>query len=94
MREGKIASFHSQSAWRNPLLERVVGREAVAEILEALTPCELVVALLRAEGMSDGEIGEFLGIGREAARQRMVRARRRIGRSVPGMARMVEGRRR
>ena len=78
----------------NPLLERVAGREAVVEILEALTPCELVVALLRAEGMSDGEIGEFLGIGREATRQRMVRARRRISCTVPGMARLVEGRRR
>ena len=80
--------------WGNPPLERVAGREAVGEILEALTPCELVVALLRAEGMSDGEIGEFLGIGRWTVRQRMVRARRRIGRRVPGMARMVEGRRR
>ena len=82
------------TSWRNPLLERVVGREAVGEILEALTPCELVVALLRAEGMSDGEIGEFLGIGRGAVRQRMIRARERIGRRVPGVARMMEGRRR
>ena len=75
-------------------MERVMGREAVGEILEALTPCELVVALLRAEGMSDGEIGEFLGIGREATRQRMVRARRRIGRVIPGVAGVLEGRRR
>ena len=82
------------TSMRNPPLERVVGREAVVESLEALTPCELVVALLRAEGMSDGEIGECLGIGRVAVRQRMVRARGRIGRKVPGVARMVEGRRR
>ena len=80
--------------WGNPPLERVVGREAVGEILAALTPCELVVALLRAEGMSDGEIGEFLGIGRWAVRQRMIRARGRIARTVPGVARMMEGRRR
>ena len=66
MTKGKIASFHSQSAWGNPMLERLVCMEAVVEILEALTPCELVVALLRAEGLSDGEIGEFLGIGRWA----------------------------
>ena len=71
-----------------------MGREAVREILETLTPCELVVALLRAEGMSDGEIGEFLGIERGTVRRRMVRARARIARTVPGMARLVEGRRR
>jgi len=82
------------SGIRNPLLEGVVGREAVGEILEALTPCELVVALLRAEGMSDREIGEFLGIERGTVRRRMVRARMRIGRVVPGMAGALEGRRR
>ena len=78
----------------NPPLDRLVRGELVAEILGALTPAELVVALLRAEGMSDGEIGVFLGIEREAVRLRMVRARARIGRTVPGMARLVEGRRR
>ena len=78
----------------NPPLERLVAGERVAEILEALTPAELVVALLRAEGMSDGEIGEFLGIERWVVRQRMSRARARIARAVPGSAQMIEGRRR
>ena len=77
-----------------PPLEQLIGREAVAEILDALTPSELVVALLRAEGMTDYEIGEFLGIGRWAVSQRMMRARGRMERAVPGMARKLEGRRR
>lgn len=78
----------------NPPLDRLVARERVAEILEALTPAELVVALLRAEGMSDEEVGAFLGVGGAVVRQRMIRARRRIRREVPGAARMMEGRRR
>jgi DNA-directed RNA polymerase specialized sigma24 family protein len=53
-----------------------------------------VVALLRAEGMSDGEIGQFLGIGQWVVRQRMIRARARIEQAVHGGARLLEGRRR
>ena len=71
-----------------------MGREAVAEILDALTPSELMVAILRAEGMADGEIAEFLGIELWVVRQRMIRARERLERAVPGIARMLEGRRR
>lgn len=71
-----------------------MGRELAGEILEALTPAELVVALLRAEGLSDREIGEFLGVARWVVRERMIRARRRIARAVPGAAGMVEGRHR
>jgi DNA-directed RNA polymerase specialized sigma24 family protein len=78
----------------NPPLERLVRSELVADILEALTPAELVVALLRAEGMSDGEIGQFLDIGQWVVRQRMIRARARIEQAVPGGARLLEGRRR
>ena len=78
----------------NPPLERLVRRELVAEILAALTAAELVVAILRAEGMTDGEIGAFLGIDRSAVRQRMKRARRRIGWAVPEVVGMMKGRRR
>ena len=77
-----------------PPLERLIRNERVADILGTLTPAELVVALLRAEGMSDGEIGEFLDIAQWVVRQRMIRARARIGQIGPGMARMLEGRRR
>ena len=79
---------------RNPPLDRLVRRERVAEILGTLTAAELVVALLRAEGMSDAEIGEFLAIERWVVRQRMIRARARIAQIGPGTARMLEGRRR
>lgn len=78
----------------NPPLDRLVRRERVAEILDTLTAAELVVALLRAEGMSDTEIGEFLAIERWVVRQRMIRARARIEQIGPGTARMLEGRRR
>ena len=78
----------------NPPLDHLVRRERLAEILRALTPAELVVALLRAEGMSDAEIGDFLAIERWVVRQRMIRARARIGQIGPGMVRMLEGRRR
>ena len=71
-----------------------MSRETVAEILHTLTPCELVVAVLRADGLSDGEISEFLGVGKWVVRRRMRRARRRLERMVPGAAEMIEGRRR
>ena len=78
----------------NPPLDRLVARERVAQILDALTPAELVVALLRAEGLTDEQIGGFLGVECTVVRQRMKRARRRIGRHVPGAAGLIEGRRR
>ena len=78
----------------NPPLDRLLDRERVAEILGILTAAELVVALLRAEGMSDAEIGEFLAIERWVVRQRMIRARARIEQIGPGTARMLKGRRR
>ena len=77
----------------DPRLERLLEREAAAEILELLTPSEMVVVLLRLEGMSEREIGAFLGVGRGAVRQRLIRAQARIEQRIPGLAGTLKGRR-
>jgi DNA-directed RNA polymerase specialized sigma24 family protein len=73
-------------------LDELISQETVQEILALLTPAELMVFILRADGMSDTQIAEFLGIGRMAVYRRVERAQRRIMRRLPEVADMVRGR--
>ncbi len=73
-------------------LDRVIEKETFAEILACLSPRELVAAALRLEGLSDTEIGALLGISRQAVRQRLLKARRRIIHTRPDLAPALRGR--
>jgi hypothetical protein len=74
-------------------LDTLISRETMEEILKLLTPAELMVAVLRAEGLSDVEIAEFLGIGPMAVHRRVDRAKKRIMKELPEAAHLLEGRR-
>lgn len=73
-------------------LDEVISRETVREIVALLTPVELMVLILRADGMDDLEIAEFLAMDRKVVHQRVMRAKRRIVRSLPEVADSVRGR--
>ena len=74
-------------------LEELISQERMEAIIKLLTRSELVVALLRAEELSDGEVAEFLGISPMAVHRRMVRAKRRILREFPELTVALRGRR-
>jgi hypothetical protein len=44
----------------HPALDRLVARDTFAEMLGVLQPYELVIAILRMEGLTGTEIGEVL----------------------------------
>jgi hypothetical protein len=73
-------------------LARVVERETWAEIVRALTPYELFVADKRQQGYTDAEIAHWLGVDASTVSRWMVRAQRRIARTVPGAAALLQGR--
>lgn len=75
----------------NPILVRVIDRESFREIITRLTPKQLVVAVLRADGLNDREIGWLLGLGRQTVSARMRKAAQDIGRD-PELAPYVAGR--
>lgn len=75
-------------------LDRLVEREAFAEILDQLQPEELVLAALRLEGLTDVQIGALLGVSRAMVSYRFQRARRRIMAECPELAPWLRGRRR
>lgn len=74
-------------------LDRLVEQDTFEEIIALLEPEELVVAALRLEGLSDGQIGALLGITREAVGLRLRRACRRIIQLKPELAPLLRGRR-
>jgi hypothetical protein len=78
---------------RDPL-EGLIWKETFAEILDLLTPEEKVVAMLRVEGLSDGEIGRLLDVDRAAVGMKMIRVRRRITQRLPHLSLFLSGRRR
>jgi len=78
--------------WDNPVLDRIIQQETFAEILARLTPCETAVALLRADGLDDQEIGDALGITRSAVQDRIKKAVTRISKEVPEAGRLLAGR--
>jgi hypothetical protein len=74
-------------------LNRIVERETFAEIVALLRPEELIVAALRLEGLTDGQIGRLLGLTRAAVSYRMQQAQERIAAEAPELAPAVAGRR-
>ncbi len=78
--------------WDNPVLERIVQQEALAEIIGRLTPGETAVALLRADGLGDQEIADALGITRSAVQDRIKKAVTRISKQDGEAARLLAGR--
>ena len=59
-------------------LDWLCAKETMAEILDALTPQQLVIAALLADGMQPLEIAEEEGISLEAVHQRRRRAQMRV----------------
>jgi DNA-binding CsgD family transcriptional regulator len=78
--------------WDNPVLDRIVELETFAEIVARLTPAETAVAVLRADGLSDQEIADALGITRAAVHERIKKAVKRISRQVPEAGHLLAGR--
>jgi DNA-binding CsgD family transcriptional regulator len=76
-------------------LDALIRLDSLREIFAAMTPAELVIALLRARGWTDSEIAETLGISTAAVARTMDRASERILRTQPrDVASLVRGRRR
>lgn len=74
-------------------LDSLVQRDTCHEILSLLTREELIVAVLRLEGLSDSQIGALLGITTSGVSRRIERARVRIVAHLPELAPMLRGRR-
>lgn len=75
-------------------LDRLIEREAFAEIVASLGPGELLVAALRLEGLTDRQIGALLGVTRATVSYRLQQARRRIMAERPDLAPWLRGRQR
>jgi DNA-binding CsgD family transcriptional regulator len=76
-------------------LERLILRENVRELFAAMTPSELVLALLRADFYTDDEIAEILGLSVGSVGAILSRAQERIEATLPReVAGLVQGRRR
>jgi DNA-directed RNA polymerase specialized sigma24 family protein len=75
-------------------LNGLIREETLAEIVRLLEPREVLVALLRLEGLADREIAELLGVERSTVTWWMLRARRRIAQELPHAAGWLAGRRR
>jgi DNA-binding CsgD family transcriptional regulator len=73
-------------------LDRLIERESFAEIVTLLQPEELLVAVLRLEGLSDVQIGRLLGITRAGVSFRLKQARERISAEAPDLAPLLRGR--
>jgi IS30 family transposase len=74
-------------------LERIIEREAFAEIVSLLRPGELGIARLRLEGVPDKIIARMLGVSQPAVSRRMKKASRRIATQRPRLAPLLRGRR-
>jgi excisionase family DNA binding protein len=77
----------------NPLLDELCSRDTVAEILAVLDPFDLLIAYLRARGLSDAQIGAELGITKQSVWERMNTARWRLLEAMPDLRVALEGRR-
>jgi hypothetical protein len=75
----------------NPLHD-LIRRELFAEIIRHLRPIELLIALLRLQGLTDHQIARELGTTRACVTRGMLRARRRIAEQVPDAADLLGGR--
>jgi DNA-directed RNA polymerase specialized sigma24 family protein len=77
----------------HPALDRLVRQDTLAQALSLMRPRELVVAALRADGLTDRQIAVLLGITHKAFHARMMRARQRIAKDLPELRVVLEGRR-
>lgn len=75
-------------------LERLVEQDTFAEMLSLLEPEELVVAVLRLEGLPDSQIAVLLDIDPRTVGQRMEEARLRIMEALPELASFLRDRQR
>ena len=75
-------------------LDVLVRRETFAQVVALLKPSELIVAVLRLEGLNDTQIGHLLDTDRATVSRRMARAQRRIARCLPEAAHLILGRER
>lgn len=73
-------------------LERLILRENCLDILHSLDPEERIIAALRLEGLSDAQIGQFLGMARSTVTRHLTRAQERIMRESPYTAGLLAGR--
>jgi len=73
-------------------LERLIEQELFAEIVTRLQPEELLVAVLRLEGLSDVQIGRLLGLTRAGVSFRLKQAQARIAAEDPDLAPLLRGR--
>lgn len=67
----------------NPCLQRLVAAETLDQALCLMRPHELAVAILRADGLTDVQIADLLGLTPTAVNNRMTRARARILDAMP-----------
>jgi len=74
-------------------LDRLVAQDTLREILSLLEPGELVVAVLRLEGLSDTQISDLLGITRSTVGLRIQQARERLIQRLPELAPVLRDRR-
>lgn len=74
------------------VLERMIAHDTIQEILEALTPKQFVVAILRLEGLSQIEIAELLGVSRSVVYYRLKHAKKRLAARYPELAPVLDGR--
>jgi DNA-directed RNA polymerase specialized sigma24 family protein len=73
-------------------LDRLVEQDTFAEMLDLLEPEELVIAVLRLEGLHDSQIAELLATDSRTVTQRMERAQLRIMEALPELASFLRGR--
>jgi DNA-binding CsgD family transcriptional regulator len=76
----------------HPALERLIAAEDLAHALALLQPGELAVAMLRADGLTDVQIGLLLDINPATVSARLARARARIVRCIPELRVFLDGR--
>jgi DNA-binding CsgD family transcriptional regulator len=76
----------------HPALDRLVAADNLAQALSLLRPGELAVAVLRADGLTDSQIGLLLDINPATVSARIARARARIVRAIPELRIFLDGR--
>ena len=74
-------------------LDRLVEQDTFAEALALLEPEELIITLLRLEGLTDEQIASLLDVDRGTICRRMEQARQRIVNALPELAPVLRDRR-
>jgi len=76
----------------HPPLAYLVGRDHCAEILDLMTPTQLLIAFLRASGHSDAGIARTLGLSPTTITRAMDALAERIAEELPELRVALEGR--